>query len=133
MCQTLNKRLFLGAPVLHRAYNLVIIHWFLHPDISVHILLTSGRVIQLSKSRVHLNKLLGERRQYLSAGEGGNVDHVDVDHQVQALRLHSPVLVGQRSVQVDGRLDVAQLVVGSVRFYAEKGNKRHCCLCGYPQ
>lgn len=62
------------------------------------------------------------------------MDHVDVDHQVEALWLDpSPVLVGQRSIQVDGRLHIVQLVVGSVRFYTENGNKRHCCCqCRYP-
>lgn len=56
------------------------------------------------------------------------MDHVDVDYQVDALWLDpSPVLMGQRSIQVDGRLHIVQLVVGSVCFYTENGNKRHYC------
>lgn len=66
--------------------------------------------------------------QYLCASKRRNVDHVDVDYEIEALWLDpSPVLIGQRSVQVDDRLHIAQLVVSSVRFYTENGNKRHCC------
>lgn len=65
--------------------------------------------------------------QYLCASKGRNVDHVDVDDEIEALWLDSsPVLIGQRSVQVDDRLHIAQLVVSSVRFYTENGNKRRC-------
>lgn len=56
------------------------------------------------------------------------MDHVDVDYEIEALWLDpSPVLIGQRSVEVDDRLHIAQLVASSVRFYTENGNKRHCC------
>lgn len=53
------------------------------------------------------------------------MDHVDVEHQVEALWLDSsPVLIGQRSIQVDGRLHIVQPIAGSICFYTN-GNKRH--------
>lgn len=68
------------------------------------------------------------RPTYLSACNWRNVDHVDVDYQIKALSVDpSPVLVGQRSIQVDGRHYIVQLVVSSVRFYTENGDKRRYC------
>lgn len=49
------------------------------------------------------------------------MDHVDVDNQVEALWLDpSPVLMGQRNIQVDGRLHIVHWVASSVRFYTGK-------------
>lgn len=62
------------------------------------------------------------------------MDHVDVDYEIEALWLDpSPVLIGQRNVQVDDGHHIAQLVPSSVRFYTENGNKRHCCWCKHFQ
>lgn len=78
--------------------------------------------------RDRFNAELTSLIKYLCASKGRNVDHVDVDYEIEALWLDPPpVLVGQRSVQVDDGLHVAQLVVSSVRFYTENGNKRRRC------
>lgn len=59
------------------------------------------------------------------------MNHVDVEHQVQALRLDpSPVLMGQRSIQVDGGHHIVELVVSSVRFYT--GQRLAVVLGGLP-
>lgn len=64
------------------------------------------------------------QQSYLCTSQRRNMDHVDVEHQVEALWLDSsPVLIGQRSIQVDGRLHIVQPVAGSICFYTN-GKKK---------
>lgn len=65
------------------------------------------------------------QQTHLSARQGRDVHHVDVENQIQALRLDAPpALVWQRCIQEDGRFHIVQLVVSSVGFDAENANKR---------